>query len=631
MDTSGGPSHRTPKGHLLFLCLAALGVVYGDIGTSPLYTLRVCFGPELGLSPSPEAVLGVLSLVTWALLFTVSLKYLVFILRADNRGEGGILALMALCRPEESRTAWRAAPLTSLGLFGAALLYGDGVITPAITVLGAVEGLEVVSPVFHHAVVPLALLILLGLFLIQRRGTGGVGALFGPVMALWFAVLAVLGGASVWQNPSVLRALDPLHGLRFLLSHGFAGFLVLGAVFLAITGGEALYADMGHFGKGPIRLVWFALVQPALLLNYYGQGALLLRDPLASRNPFFLLAPSWALTPLVFLSAAAAVIASQAVISGAFSLTRQAVQLGFCPRVAIRHTSPEEIGQIYVPSVNWALLVATVALVFAFRTSESLAAAYGVAVTTTMVITTLLFHVLATRRWRWKRAAVLPLTAAFLTADLSFFGANVIKIEHGGYVPLALGAAVFLLLSTWKRGRAILARRLEDESMPLDLFLADIQRNPPLRVPGTAVFLTGNPSGVPGALLHNLKHNHVLHERVAILTVVTEEVPAVSPKKRLSMEPLGQGLFRMTGRFGFMETPSVPKLLALAQDLGFPNDTMTTTFFLGRESLLPGPRPGLPRWRKELFALLSRNAQSATAFFGIPPNRVVELGTQIEL
>jgi KUP system potassium uptake protein len=333
----------------------------------------------------------------------------------------------------------------------------------------------------------------------------------------------------------------------------------------------------------------------------------------------------------VFLSAAAAVIASQAVISGAFSLTRQAVQLGFCPRVAIRHTSPEEIGQIYVPSVNWALLVATVALVFAFRTSESLAAAYGVAVTTTMVITTLLFHVLATRRWRWKRAAVLPLTAAFLTADLSFFGANVIKIEHGGYVPLALGAAVFLLLSTWKRGRAILARRLEDESMPLDLFLADIQRNPPLRVPGTAVFLTGNPSGVPGALLHNLKHNHVLHERVAILTVVTEEVPAVSPKKRLSMEPLGQGLFRMTGRFGFMETPSVPKLLALAQDLGFPNDTMTTTFFLGRESLLPGPRPGLPRWRKELFALLSRNAQSATAFFGIPPNRVVELGTQIEL
>lgn len=479
--------------------------------------------------------------------------------------------------------------------------------------------------------IPLTLVILLGLFLIQRKGTGGVGALFGPVMVLWFAVLAGLGGASVWKTPAVWMGLDPLRGLRFLLSHGFHGFLILGAVFLAITGGEALYADMGHFGKKPIRAVWFALVQPALLLNYFGQGALLLRDPLGSRNPFFLLAPPWALTPLVLLSAAAAVIASQAVISGAFSLTRQAVQLGFCPRVAIRHTSSEEIGQIYVPSVNRGLLAATILLVLAFRTSESLAAAYGVAVTTTMVITTPLFHVLVTRRWGWNRAAALPLTAAFLTADLSFFGANAIKIEHGGFVPLALSAAVFLLLSTWKRGRAILARRLKEESLPLELFLADIRKNPPLRVPGTAVFLTGNPTGVPGALLHNLKHNHVLHERVALLTVVTEDVPAVPSNRRLSLKPLGLGFFRMTGRFGFMETPSVPKLLALAQDQGFPNDAMTTTFFLGRESLVAGPRPELPRWWKELFALLSRNAQSATAFFGLPPNRVVELGTQIAL
>ncbi|MEW5765693.1 MAG: potassium transporter Kup [Acidobacteriota bacterium] len=616
---------------LFFLSLAALGVVYGDIGTSPLYTLRVCFGPELGLPVTEANVLGVLSLVTWALLFTISLKYLVFILKADNRGEGGILALMALAKPEASPSRTRALFLTAMGVFGAALLYGDGIITPAITVLGAMEGLEVVTPALAAYVVPLSLGVLVALFVLQKRGTARVGTLFGPVMTVWFLTLALLGAGAILTQPRVLLAFNPLYGMEFFARNGFHGFLILGAVFLAITGGEALYADMGHFGRRPIRLVWFLLVQPSLMLNYFGQGALLLTDPESARNPFFLLAPSWALYPLVALSTAAAVIASQAVISGAFSLTRQAVQLGFCPRMEIRHTSSLEIGQIYAPGVNWALMVSTILLVLGFQNSNRLAAAYGVAVTTTMVITTLIFLVVTVRRWNWPPLAAVPLSLAFLTVDLAFFGANIIKVQHGGYVPLLLAGAIFVLMFTWKKGRGILAQRLKEGALPADLFLDDVERNPPHRVPGTAVFMTGNPAGIPGALLHNLKHNHVLHERVALLTVTTEEVPVVSAKDRLTVEPLGHGFFRLSARYGFMETPDISQLLALAEGQGFPCDPMTTTFFLGRENLIPTDKPGMARWRKSLFGLMSRNAQSATMFFGIPANRVVELGAQIEL
>ncbi len=625
-DTSKGQGRR-----LFFLCLAALGVVYGDIGTSPLYTLRVCFGPELGLPATETNVLGVLSLVTWALLFTISLKYLVFILKADNRGEGGILALMALAKPEASRRPSRALILTAMGVFGAALLYGDGIITPAITVLGAMEGLEVVTKALSAYVIPFSLVVLVALFVIQKKGTAKVGALFGPVMTVWFLTLAVLGAGGILTQPHVLLAISPLYGLRFLSQNGFHGFLILGAVFLSITGGEALYADMGHFDRRPIRLVWFLLVQPSLMINYFGQGALLMTAPDSARNPFFLLAPSWALYPLVALSTAAAIIASQAVISGAFSLTRQAVQLGFCPRMQIRHTSSHEIGQIYAPGVNWVLMVSTILLVLGFQNSNRLAAAYGVAVTTTMVITTLLYLVVTVRTWNWPPVAAVSLSMGFLAVDLAFFGANIIKVQHGGYVPLVLAVAIFVLMSTWKRGRRILAQRLQQEALPVDLFLGDVERNPPHRVPGTAVFMTGNPAGIPGALLHNLKHNHVLHERVALLTVATEELPVVSAKDRLTVEPLGQGFFRLRARYGFMETPDIPRLLALAEGQGFPFDPATTTYFLGREILITSDKPGMARWRKSLFRLMSRNAQSATTFFGIPPNRVVELGTQIEL
>lgn len=617
--------------HLVALSFGALGVVYGDIGTSPLYALRVCFDPSHQLSPTHDNVLGALSLIFWALTLTISVKYLVFILRADNRGEGGILALMALARTAASRPGRSAWVLTALGLFGAALLYGDGIITPAISVLSAVEGLEVATPVFKPYVVPITLVLLVALFLFQRRGTAGVGAIFGPVMTVWFAVLAVLGVNGIWQAPQVLAAVNPLYGVRFLVGNTTYGFLALGAIFLVVTGGEALYADMGHFGRRPIRLAWFALVGPSLLLNYFGQGALLLTKPQAIEDPFFHLAPSWGVYPLVALATAATIIASQAVISGAYSLTRQAVQLGYAPRMAIRHTSEATIGQIYVPSVNWALMVATLGLVLGFKNSDNLAAAYGVAVTTTMVITTLLFYILARERWRWPLSAAVPLAFLFMVPDAAFFGANMIKIHHGGWVPLALAAAVFVVLTTWKRGRAILFSRLQDQALPMKLFLEDVERNPPLRVPGTAVFMTGNSEGVPVALLHNLKHNHVLHEKVVLLTILSEEIPRVGKGRRLEAEDLGQGIHRLVARYGFMETPNVPLLLKAAAKVGLHFEMMKTTFFLGRETLVSTPRRGMARWRERLFALMSRNAQTATAYFGLPANRVVELGAHIEL
>lgn len=627
-----GPG-SSPEGlrPLAVLSLTALGVVFGDIGTSPLYALRVCFDQSHGVPLEPANVLGALSLIFWALVIVICTKYLGFILRADNRGEGGILALMALARRPYAQNPRLFRFLTLAGLFGAALLYGDGMITPAISVLSAVEGLQVAAPALHPFVVPVTVVLLVALFLFQSRGTARVGAVFGPVMLLWFLVLAILGARGILLAPQVLAAVNPLYGARFLLESRGAGFLTLGAVFLVVTGGEALYADMGHFGPKPIRLTWFFLVFPALLLNYFGQGALLIRHPESVESPFFRLAPSWFVLPLVALATAATIIASQAVISGSFSLTRQATQLGFCPRVAIRHTSSRKIGQIYVPSVNWALMAATISLVLGFKNSDSLAAAYGVAVTTDMVFATGLFFFLTRGLWKWSVAAALPLAGFFLVVDLAFWSANIVKVPQGGWFPLAVGAVVFTLMTTWKRGREILYSRLQEQVLPLDLFLADLERNPPVRVKGSAVYMTGNPEGVPVALLHNLKHYHVLHEKVVFLTVVNEEVPFVRPESRLRVEEVGFGIHRILARCGFMETPGVLELLKAAARFGLHFDMMETSFFLGRETLIPSNRPGMARWRRRLFALMSRNANPATAFFGIPVNRVVELGAQVEI
>ncbi len=633
-------THPAPTRHgkreLLGLSLGALGIVYGDIGTSPLYSLRECFHGEHGVPPSHGNVLGVLSLVFWVLIVTISIKYLVFVMRADNRGEGGILALLALV-PQKFR---RAGPegrwiLVALGIFGASLLYGDGMITPAISVLSAVEGLSVATPFFNPYVVPITLVILFILFLIQRRGTAGIGALFGPVMIVWFLVLAVLGVIWTARVPSVLAAINPWHAVRFFLDNRWRGFLVLGSVFLVVTGGEALYADMGHFGRRPIRIAWFTLVLPSLLINYFGQGALLLSHPDASANPFYELSgrlgPSWILYPMVVLSTVATIIASQAVISGAFSLTRQAVQLGYMPRIKIVHTSLKEIGQIYIPSINWLLMLATFGLVLGFRQSTNLAAAYGVAVTATMVITTVLAYVVARRVWGWPRWLVAPVTAFFLLVDVSFFGANIIKVEDGGWFPLLVGIAVYTLMSTWKKGRKILSDRLQEDCLPLESFIEQVRPNSPMRVPGTAIFLARDPNGTPPSLLHNLKHNKVLHSKVVVLTLITEEVPMVPASETIEIQPLGKEFYRVLARHGFMQTPEVPEVLALLRHKGLDLNLMSTTFFLSRETLIPSKAPGMAIWREKLFATMVRNAQRPTEFFQIPVNRVVELGLQVRL
>jgi KUP system potassium uptake protein len=629
--------HRAaPRGKALAkLALGALGVVYGDIGTSPLYALRECFGGAHGVPPTPPNVLGVVSLVFWAMTFVVTFKYLAFVMRADNRGEGGILALMALVG--EAERARRLGPVLLLvGLFGTALLYGDGIITPAISVLGALEGVAVAAPAFSHVVVPATVVILALLFAFQKRGTATVGAVFGPVTLVWFVCIAVLGARGIGQDPSILRALSPVHGVAFFADHGWHGFLVLGAVVLVVTGGEALYADMGHFGKRPIRVAWLAVAMPALLLSYLGQGALLLRDPGAAQNPFYLLAPQWALYPLIGIATAAAIVASQALISGAFSLTRQAVQLGYCPRVTIRHTSRTEIGQIYVPEVNWALAAATIGLVLGFKSSSALAAAYGIAVTGTMTITTVLFHRVARDRWGWRRSKVWPVTAAFLAVDVAFFAANAVKIEDGGWFPLAVGGLVFTLLSTWKKGRALLAAQLRAAGLPLDVFLADLERKGPTRVAGTAVFMTGNLGNVPPVLLHHLKHNKMLHERVLLVSVVGEEIPTIPEGERVAVRELGAGFFQVVARYGFMETPDVPAMLESLATRDLPGPRLRilpleTTYYLGRETLLATGRTRMARWRKWLFIVMARNAQTASAFFGLPPNRVVEMGAQIQM
>ncbi len=625
----GGPRGR----YLAVLSLGALGVVYGDLGTSPLYALRECFHGEHRVPGTVPNILGVLSLVFWALTIIISVKYLVLVMRADNRGEGGILALMALLGPGrgEGRSAGRHLLLVSLGLFGAALLYGDGVVTPAISVLSAVEGLDVATPLFTPYVVPITIVILVALFFFQKRGTGSVGAIFGPIMVLWFVTLGGLGAAEIALRPQILTALNPYHAVRFFLVNRVHGFLVLGAVVLAVTGAEALYADMGHFGKRPIRLAWFALVLPSLMLNYFGQGALLLRDPAAAANPFFHLAPPWALYPMVALATVATIIASQAVISGAFSLTRQAVQLGYSPRVQVDHTSAREIGQIYIPGVNWALMLATIALVLGFRSSTNLAAAYGVAVTTTMSITTVLLYFVERELWHWKLAPALLLTLFFLIIDLSFWGANMVKVAQGGWFPLAVAAIVFTLMSTWKRGRALLANTFGMRGLPVDLFVRDIANSHPVRVPGMAVFMTRNTSGVPPVLLHHLKHNKVLHEQVVLLSVLTEDIPLVPREERVRVEPAGEGIFRVVARYGFMEDPNILAVLTEAEHEGLRFKLGSTTFYLGRETLITTKKPGMARWRKVLFTIMSRNATSATAYFRIPPNRVVELGAHIEL
>ncbi|WP_370051363.1 potassium transporter Kup [Corallococcus sp. AB011P] len=626
---SEGP--ESPK-RIAMLALSALGIVYGDIGTSPLYALRECFTGAHGVTPTPANVLGVLSLIVWSLIIVVSVKYIIFVMRADNRGEGGILALMALAMHRPRGQSHRARPvLITLGLFGAALIYGDGVITPAISVMSAVEGLSVATPVFQPYVIPISLVILLLLFMVQRKGTGGIGTVFGPLMTVWFLVLAVLGVKELLHNPAVLWSLSPVHGVQFFMDNGWHGFLVLGAVILVVTGGEALYADMGHFGAGPIRRAWFLLVLPSLVLNYLGQGALLLRHAEAARNPFFLLAPDWALYPLVALSTAAAVIASQALISGSFSTTRQAMQLGYCPRMEVVHTSAEEMGQIYLPGINAALLVGVIALVLGFGSSSRLAAAYGIAVTTTMGITTVLAYVVARERWGVRRSVALPIASLFMLVDLAFFGANAAKIADGGWFPLLLAVCIFTLMTTWKRGRDILAGKLRAASLGLKDLLGSFGDHPPVRVPGTAIFMTGNPEGTPPALLHNLKHNKVLHEQVVLLTIISEEIPHVVAQERVEVEPLEQGFVRVVARYGFMENPSIPDILKRCREKGLQFQLMGTSFFLGRETLIPTKKPGMAVWREALFTWMSRNARSATAYFRIPPNRVVELGSQVEL
>ena len=626
-----GKNEAAGGSYLAALSLGALGVVYGDIGTSPLYALRECFRQDHGIDLSRANVLGVLSLIFWSLVIIISVKYLAFVMRADNRGEGGIIALLALIPHRwRSRRAGHWV-LTALGLFGAALLYGDGMITPSISVLSAVEGLQVATHVFDRQVVPITIAILIGVFMIQRRGTAGIGAIFGPVMLVWFATLAVMGLSWIVREPGVLSGINPVHGVSFFVRNRGAGFLTLGSVFLVVTGGEALYADMGHFGKRPIQLAWFVLVLPALLINYFGQGALLLANPAAADNPFYRMAPSWALYPLVVLATTAAVIAAQAVISGAFSLTRQAVQLGYCPRIEIVHTSEEEIGQIYIPSVNWVLMFSTIGLVLGFRASSNLAAAYGVAVTATMAITTVLAAVVARRLWGWSWLAVGPFLVIFLAIDLSFFGANIIKVLDGGWFPLAVAGVVYVLMSTWKRGRVLLGEELAKGALPFVDFIASVRPDSPPRVPGTAVFMSRDPDATPIALLHNLKHNKVLHERVILLTLQNEEIPRVDRKERVTVEPLGKEFYRIVARYGFIESPGVPEVIERSRSQGLDLSLMTTTFFLSRETLLPSPKPGMALWRDKLFALMARNALRPTDFFRLPPNRVIELGMQVRI
>jgi KUP system potassium uptake protein len=613
------------------LLVAAVGVVYGDIGTSPLYTLKEVFGGHYGVQANHDGVLGILSLIFWSLIWVVSFKYVLFILRADNQGEGGIMALTALARRAAAPYPKMSRVLVLLGLFGAALFYGDSMITPAISVLSAVEGLQLAFDGIEHWVVPLSVVVLVGLFLIQKHGTARIGILFGPVMVLWFVVLGALGIYGILQRPEVLQALNPAWAVQFFVVHPGIGVAILGAVVLALTGAEALYADMGHFGRKPIARAWFILVLPGLVLNYFGQGALILGNPEAVRNPFYLLAPGWALLPMVALSTLATIIASQAVISGAFSLTRQAIQLGYVPRMFIQHTSSQEQGQIYIGMVNWALMVGVVLLVIGFESSSALAAAYGVAVTGTMLITTVLSSAVVLLLWKTPRWLAIPMLLGFLMVDSLYFAANASKIFQGGAFPVIAGIALFILMTTWKRGRKIIVERLDETSLPLPLFISSIRSQPPHRVQGTAVFLTARADAVPHALLHNLLHNQVLHEQVVLLTVVSEDRPRVAADQRFEVESYGEGFFRVSLHFGFIEEPDVPLALSLCHLKELDFSPMRTTYFLSRETVVPTKRIGMARWREGLFAFLLKNANSNLKYFKLPLNRVIELGTQVEM
>jgi KUP system potassium uptake protein len=624
--------HHT-GGKLAALSLSALGVVYGDIGTSVLYAMKECFRPGVGVAPTVENVYGVLSLIVWALTLIVSVKYVIFVLRADNRGEGGILALLALIQQRLGGDAAkvRMAVLVTLGLVGAALLYGDGIITPAITVLSAIEGLRVATPAISPLmVVSISAVILFLLFMVQRYGTHRIGYVFGPVMLVWFLAIGILGVVEIALEPAILRAINPWYAVKFFAHNGWHGFFILGAVVLAITGAEALYADMGHFGRRPIRIAWFVAVFPALVLNYFGQGALLLRDSSAAANPFYSLVPQVLLYPMVILATMAAVIASQALISGAFSLTQAAMQLGYSPRITVTHTSKVEAGQIYIPEVNKVLMVGCIGLVLGFQSADNLAAAYGIAVTGTMFITTILFDVIARQHFGWSPLKAGAFLVVFLLIDLAFLIANIVKIESGGWFPIVVALGIYVLMTTWKKGRSVLRELLRSASLPMDLFLEDVRRRKPTRVPGTAVFLTSDTSGAPIVLLHHLKHNKVLHEQVILLSIVTVDVPEVPPSERARVEQLGEGFWRIVAGYGFMQSPNVREVMECCEPQGIKARPGDTSYYLGREQLIPTGNTPMARWRKKLFVVMSRNARAATEFFGLPPNRVVELGAQIE-
>ncbi|WP_242917450.1 potassium transporter Kup [Pontibacter liquoris] len=622
------PQGRSTK-YLLLLSLSALGVVYGDIGTSPLYAIRECFYGEYGVPPVHDNILGVLSLVFWSLILVISFKYLIVVMRADNEGEGGILALMELVLPNSKK--WYHGMVLVMGLFGAALLYGDGMITPAISVLSAVEGLNVATPLFKPYVIPITIAILLGLFVLQRKGTGGVGKIFGPIVFLWFLVLAVLGVSAIIKNPVVLEAMNPYYAVVFFQLHGAKGLLVLGAVFLVVTGGEALYADMGHFGRLPIRLAWFIMVLPCLVLNYFGQGALLLDHPELAVNPFFHLAPAWALYPLVILSTFATVIASQAVISGAFSLTYQALNLGYFPRVSVLHTSERERGQIYIPQINWLIFAATVGLVIGFGSSTNLAAAYGVAVTTTMVITSILAFIAMRKLWKWTTPLAVALTVFFLILDLSFFGANILKVAEGGWFPLAIGGIIYLLMRTWMSGRRVLKSMLRSLTPPLSSFIQGLTNRHYTIVEGTAIYMTGNPKTTPPALALNLQHNKVLHEQVIIYSLKVEKVPHIMNRNKLRVDEIAPRFYRVVETYGYMDKVDIEQSIKALQQMPATLKLHDVTFFIGRETLIPSRDVGMKDWQARLFAALTISSQRATKYFNIPSKQVFEVGTQVKI
>lgn len=614
------------------LTLAALGIVFGDIGTSPLYALKEAFHGPHAMQPTPDNIMGVLSLILWSLLLIISVKYLLFVLRADNKGEGGVLALTALAAPPRFASKFLFNKvLLLLGLFGSALLFGDGIITPAISVLSAVEGLKIATPYLQPYVVPITVLILAGLFSIQKHGTEKIGKIFGPVILLWFIVLGSLGVFGITKHPQILNAINPIYALNYFIQNGWHGFFVLGAVFLVMTGGEALYADMGHVGKNPIQRAWFTVALPGLILNYFGQGALLISNPAANENPFYFLAPHWALYPLVILATLSTVIASQALISGVFSLTRQAMQLGYAPRIRVQHTSPHEIGQIFIPHVNWMLFVLTCWCVIFFGSSSALASAYGIAVSSTMIITTVLVCAVAYQRWKWNPYLVLTILIGLLLIDFSFFAANFSKIKDGGWVPLAIATVIFILMTTWNRGRQILVKRLREKSKPLKDYLDQLQNENLIRTPGTAIFMTGDPEGTPLALMHNVRINKCLHQTNALLTILVSEDAHVPTTERLETSVVSENFYKIIVRYGFMQKPSVREILKLCKLKGLNLTFSEAYFFLGRETVLASGLPGMALWREHLFSIMARNAERATAYFDIPPDQVVEMGVQVKI